>query len=120
MFTRTGRKLRFIPRLNGYRFKTEAGSLVLPPKLDGLCKRQLSGSVGFPKASGKTYPSLALFSSASTNACPSSGIVVLTFNAFGRPCEGGDRVTLVDRSGDQVAVIVTPVIGRIWMECVLQ
>jgi prepilin-type N-terminal cleavage/methylation domain-containing protein len=32
----------------------------------------------------------------------------------------GGRVTLVDRAGDGVDVIVTPVIGRIWMEWVPQ
>ncbi|MHB8071053.1 MAG: pilus assembly FimT family protein [Candidatus Cryosericum sp.] len=118
IFTRTDRKVQFIPGSNWYRFETEADSLVLPPKLDGLYKRQLSGTVGFPKALGKNSPSSAYFGGASTNACPPSGVVVLTFNAFGRPCEGGGRVTLVDRAGDQVDVIVTPVIGRIRMEWV--
>ncbi|MFA4932716.1 MAG: hypothetical protein WC625_07420 [Caldisericia bacterium] len=51
---------------------------------------------------------------------PPLGVVVLTFNAFGRPCAGGGQVTLLDRAGDQVAVIVTPVIGRIRIEWVPQ
>jgi len=118
VFTRTDRKVQFVPGSNWYRFETEAGSLVLPPKVGGLCKRQLGGSVGFPRAFGKYAPSSAYFGGASTNACPPSGVVVLTFNAFGRPCEGGGRVTLVDRAGDRVDVIVTPVIGRIRMEWV--
>ena len=120
VFTRTQRKVQFIPGSNWYRFETKAGSLVLPPKLDGLYVRQLGGSVGFPKAFGKYAPSSAYFGGASTNACPPSGVVVLTFNAFGRPCEGGGRVTLVDRAGDRVDVIVVPVIGRIRMEWVPQ
>jgi prepilin-type N-terminal cleavage/methylation domain-containing protein len=118
VFTRTDRKLQFIPGSNWYRFETEAGSLVLPPKLDGLYVRQLGGSVGFPKAFGKYSPSSAYFGGSSSNACPPSGVVILTFNAFGRPSEGGGRVTLVDRAGDQVDIIVTPVIGRIRMEWV--
>jgi prepilin-type N-terminal cleavage/methylation domain-containing protein len=116
--SRTNRKVQFVPGSNWYRFETEAGSLVLPPKLDGLCKRQLGGSVGFPRAFGKYAPSSGYFGGASTNACPPSGVVVLTFNAFGRPCEGGGRVTLMDRAGDRVDVIVTPVVGRIRMEWV--
>ena len=120
VFTRTQRKVQFIPGFNWYRFETKAGSLVLPPKLDGLYVRQLGGSVGFPKAFGKYSPSSAYFGGASSNACPPSGVVVFTFNAFGRPCEGGERVTLVNRAGDRVDVIVTPVIGRIRMEWVAQ
>ena len=116
VFTRTERKMQFVPGLGWYRFEIRVGSL-LPPKLDGLYKRQLAGAVGFPKSSGKTYPSSAYFGGASSNACSPSSVVVLTFNFFGRPSEGGGRVTLLDRAGDQVDVIVTPVIGCIRMEC---
>jgi hypothetical protein len=107
VFTRTQRKVQFIPGFNWYRFETKAGSLVLPPKLDGLYVRQLGGSAGFPNAFGKYSPSSssAYFGGASSNAFPPSGVVVLTFDAFGRPCEGGGRVTLVDRAGDRVDVI---------------
>lgn len=47
VFTRRDRKVQFVPGSDWYRFETEVGSLVLPPRLDGLCKRQLGGSVGF-------------------------------------------------------------------------
>jgi type II secretory pathway pseudopilin PulG len=117
VFARTERRTQFVPGLNWYRFETKAGSLVLPPKLDGLYKRQLAGAVGFPQSFGKTYPPSAYFGGTASNACPPSSVVVLTFNAFGRPCEGGCQVMLVDRDGDQVDVIVTPVIGCIRMEC---
>jgi prepilin-type N-terminal cleavage/methylation domain-containing protein len=118
VFTRTRRKVQFIPGANWYRYETKALSLVLPPKLDGLFKRQLSGPVGFPKAFGRNVPASAYFGGSANNRCPASGVVVLTFNEFGRPSEGGGRVTLVNRAGDQVDIIVTPVIGRIRMEWV--
>lgn len=113
VFTREDRKLQFVPGSNWYRSETEAGSLVLPPKLDGLCKRQFGGSVGFPRAFGKYAPSSAYFGGASTNACPPSDIALLTLNEYGCSSEGGDGVTIDDRSGDEVDVIVKPVIGRI-------
>lgn len=64
----------------------------------------------------KCVPLSVCFAGAANNVCALSGVVAQTFNALRRPCEGGGRVTLVDRAGDRVDVIVTPVIGQAIME----
>jgi prepilin-type N-terminal cleavage/methylation domain-containing protein len=118
VFTRTVRKVEFWPRQNLYRFETAAEAIGFPTDQSHVVVRQLSDAVGFPFAFGKTYPNSAYFGWSVYNTCPASTIVKLSFNEWGRPSQGGGQVTFVTRGGDQVSVIVTPVIGRIRMEWV--
>ena len=79
-------------------------------------ERSLSASAGFPLAMGKRSPVSAVFGPETSMVSP---IVTMSFNAMGRPAQtGGGHVTLMNRYGERVDVIVTPVDGVIRMEWV--
>lgn len=104
----------FVTNANRYYYRE--GTKSSAPAGAIRAERTLSRSAGFPLAAGKRSPVSAVFGPETSMVSP---IVTMSFNAMGRPAQtGGGHVTLMNRYGERVDVIVTPVDGLIRMEWV--
>ena len=104
----------FVTNANRYYYRE--GTKSFAPAGAIRAERTLSSSAGFPLAMGKRSPVSAVFGPETSMVSP---VVTMSFNAMGRPAQtGGGHVTLMNRYGERVDVIVTPVDGIIRMEWV--
>lgn len=96
------------------RYYLRKGTQAYAPPGTVRTERFLSASAGFPLAVGQRIPVSAVFGPQTSMVSP---VVTMSFNEMGRPAgaSGGGHVTFMNKYGDRVDVIVTPVDGNIRM-----
>jgi len=102
----------FVTNENRYYFRQGTKSYAPPGAI--RTERLLTRYAGFPLAVGERNPVSAVFGIQTSMISP---IVTMSFNEMGRPAgaSGGGHVTFLDKYGDRLDVIVTPVDGNIRM-----